>query len=33
MEYVKLGHTGLQVSRIYLGCMSYAQSGENVLSR
>src|SRR5260221_10233131 len=23
MEYVKLGHTGLDVSRICLGCMSY----------
>jgi aryl-alcohol dehydrogenase-like predicted oxidoreductase len=23
MEYVKLGHTGLEVSRICLGCMSY----------
>ncbi len=26
MEYVKLGHTGLEVSRICLGCMSYGQS-------
>jgi len=23
MEYTKLGHTGLDVSRICLGCMSY----------
>src|SRR5437762_3198346 len=23
MEYVKLGRTGMEVSRIYLGCMSY----------
>jgi len=23
MEYVKLGRTGLDVSRLYLGCMSY----------
>jgi aryl-alcohol dehydrogenase-like predicted oxidoreductase len=23
MEYVKLGRTGLEVSRICLGCMSY----------
>ena len=23
MEYVRLGHTGLEVSRICLGCMSY----------
>jgi 1-deoxyxylulose-5-phosphate synthase len=25
MEYVRLGHTGLQVSRICLGCMSYGE--------
>src|SRR5258708_23043729 len=25
MEYVKLGHTGLDVSRICLGCMSYGE--------
>src|SRR5213078_1383228 len=31
MEYVKLGRTGLDVSRICLGCMSYgaADSGNN----
>ncbi len=23
MEYTKLGHTGLEVSRICLGCMTY----------
>ncbi len=23
MNYVKLGHTGLDVSRLCLGCMSY----------
>lgn len=27
MEYVKLGNTGLEVSRICLGCMSYGDSG------
>ncbi len=27
MEYVKLGDTGLEVSRICLGCMSYGDSG------
>ncbi|HEY7185291.1 MAG TPA: aldo/keto reductase [Vicinamibacterales bacterium] len=26
MDYIKLGHTGLQVSRICLGCMSYGQA-------
>ena len=26
MEYVKLGRTGLEVSRICLGCMSYGVS-------
>jgi aryl-alcohol dehydrogenase-like predicted oxidoreductase len=35
MEYVKLGRTGLEVSRICLGCMSYGaansgHSGRNV---
>ena len=23
MEYVKLGHTGLEVSKVCLGCMTY----------
>jgi 1-deoxyxylulose-5-phosphate synthase len=27
MKYVKLGHTGLTVSRICLGCMSYGEPG------
>jgi len=27
MEYVKLGHTGLDVSRLCLGCMTYGVSG------
>lgn len=27
MEYVKLGNTGLDVSRIYLGCMSFGELG------
>ncbi|MBS0232467.1 MAG: aldo/keto reductase [Proteobacteria bacterium] len=31
MEYVKLGHTGLDVSRICLGCMSYGQSNSGVM--
>ena len=25
MDYVKLGHTGLEVSRICLGCMSFGE--------
>jgi len=25
MDYVKLGHTGLEVSRLVLGCMSYGE--------
>jgi len=29
MEYVRLGSTGLKVSRVCLGCMSYGQPGEN----
>jgi aryl-alcohol dehydrogenase-like predicted oxidoreductase len=28
MEYTKLGHTGLEVSRICLGCMSYGTPGQ-----
>jgi len=28
MEYVRLGHTGLKVSRICLGCMSYGEPNE-----
>ena len=34
MEYVKLGRTGLDVSRICLGCMSYgaADSGNHAWS-
>lgn len=28
MEYVRLGHTGMKVSRICLGCMSYGQPGK-----
>jgi 1-deoxyxylulose-5-phosphate synthase len=34
MEYVKLGRTGLEVSRICLGCMSYgsADSGNHAWS-
>ncbi len=28
MEYVRLGNTGLKVSRVCLGCMSYGQPGE-----
>jgi len=31
MEYVKLGRTGLEVSRICLGCMSYGQSDGGVM--
>jgi aryl-alcohol dehydrogenase-like predicted oxidoreductase len=27
MEYVKLGHTGLKISRIALGCMTYGEPG------
>ena len=27
MEYVRLGHTGLEVSRIALGCMTYGDPG------
>ena len=28
MEYVNLGKTGLKVSRICLGCMTYGDAGE-----
>jgi 1-deoxyxylulose-5-phosphate synthase len=28
MEYVRLGHTGLKVSRICLGCMSFGNGGD-----
>jgi aryl-alcohol dehydrogenase-like predicted oxidoreductase len=31
MEYVKLGNTGLEVSKFCLGCMSYGQSDSGVL--
>jgi len=30
MEYARLGSTGLKVSRICLGCMSYGQQGKGV---
>lgn len=33
MEYVKLGNSGLDVSRLCLGCMSYGQSREGVVRR
>ena len=29
MEYTRLGSTGMKVSRVCLGCMSYGQPGEN----
>ena len=29
MEYIRLGSTGLKVSRVCLGCMSYGQPGEH----
>src|SRR5271168_352880 len=32
MEYVKLGNTGLDVSRICLGCMSYGEPGRGTHS-
>ncbi|HEY8193717.1 MAG TPA: aldo/keto reductase [Hyphomicrobium sp.] len=31
MDYVKLGHTGIEVSRFCLGCMSYGQSDSGVM--
>jgi hypothetical protein len=31
MKYVKLGHTGLDVSRICLRCMSYGDAGPNLV--
>ncbi len=31
MDYVKLGKTGLEVSRVCLGCMSYGKTDEGVL--
>lgn len=33
MDYVKLGNSGLDVSRLCLGCMSYGQSKEGVILR
>jgi len=33
MEYVRLGSTGLKVSRICLGCMSYGQPGGRWVKR
>ena len=30
MEYIRLGSTGLKVSRICLGCMSYGQAGKGM---
>lgn len=32
MEYVRLGNTGLKVSRICLGCMTYGVSGRGAHS-
>lgn len=29
MEYVQLGHSGLEVSRICLGCMSFGDPPQN----
>ena len=31
MDYVRLGNTGLQVSRICLGCMSYGKATGGIL--
>ena len=33
MDYVRLGNTGLQVSRVCLGCMSYGQATTGVHHR
>jgi aryl-alcohol dehydrogenase-like predicted oxidoreductase len=33
MNYVKLGNTGLQVSRFCLGCMSYGKSESDSVAR
>jgi aryl-alcohol dehydrogenase-like predicted oxidoreductase len=32
MQYIKLGHTGLEVSRLCLGCMSYGRSTSGIYS-
>jgi 1-deoxyxylulose-5-phosphate synthase len=31
LDYIRLGHTGLQVSRICLGCMSYGKATSGIL--